>query len=803
MTVADIFPLPVKSATADRGVKVKLFTPSKIKVLYRIKDKVRSKVVREKESIRMVKSIMHGKPGAAKAVYSALQEPIRKCVLRDIKDEIKKLTSTLNMSLFRRIDHKSLTSFSFTDINTELKIWAPFFHDLISSLVKSSSVGVVAAIILKFQNSHMTAFQHVIGQILDHCGATDECIAVLNRLGVCVSTSAVSKMKKELQEHQRKHIEDLLIKEKNALESKNMEPASQTDRGEKPQDETMKRNKSCDIIGDNVDISRSPSKMTKDKRRQSWHWFLLVGVEKRVLNPDLADIAPTADISLLENSKFIPSLEECHSLEERFIFHIMRVLVKYVNCLKKYECCVPKYLQHPFLKETSQKSDFAILDLLDKSENKTEDMISILENIHDRYIPHDAENSVIKKKVFGGDVLTNERAYWAQLAMLNSQSDFEKLAGVVHRPEGLHRMMNLLLLIYQVFYKKSSAADQGTLANLRNVINRIDVQGAENVIDKYRAHYSFMDDVLDSYIVAACMHLLGQSEMDSEPNRKQPLFADLEMVKAQTLELEAQNDAIKELFVAAEQRYQCRECSKNFKKVGFLKRHLIREHEWTFGVDRQNADSPDHIALYRASFMKCALLLRDIEDSYKMADGDRIAETAKFQLLLSNVGKHTKYQLWLFRFLAYIYGILSPKMSFEYKWNCTSNLHGGIGHNIPNDNLVEVQVQAIKKKVQSQGSNATYESARKAALTVQVQNAIKQNLASQSHAKVSGTKRPAVSKAGDISLMVEKIVKAGIMEKIPGREFNSFCGFKDVYARVKVQEFYTWLTQAKERLLIG
>ncbi|XP_033745060.1 uncharacterized protein LOC117337649 [Pecten maximus] len=211
---------PKTSKPAITGVKVKLFTPSKIKVLYRIKDKVRSKVLREKGSIAMVKSIMYGKPGAAKCVYSALQQPIRKCVLRDIQKEISKLTSTLNLSLFRRIDHKNLTSFSFENIITEVKIWAPFFHNLISTLVKNSSIGeaVVSALILKFHNTHMTAFHHVIGQVLDHCGATDECIAVLNRLGVCVSTSAMSKMKSKLQDHQSKQIEDLLIKEKIELE---------------------------------------------------------------------------------------------------------------------------------------------------------------------------------------------------------------------------------------------------------------------------------------------------------------------------------------------------------------------------------------------------------------------------------------------------------------------------------------------------------------------------------------------------------------------------------------------------------
>jgi hypothetical protein len=48
-------------------------------------------------------------------------------------------------------------------------------------------------------------------------------------------------------------------------------------------------------------------------------------------------------------------------------------------------------------------------------------MISILEHIHNKFIPRtdDDDPVVIKRKVFGGDVLTNERAYSAQLAMLN------------------------------------------------------------------------------------------------------------------------------------------------------------------------------------------------------------------------------------------------------------------------------------------------------------------------------------------------------------------------------------------------
>lgn len=39
-----------------------------------------------------------------------------------------------------------------------------------------------------------------------------------------------------------------------------------------------------------------------------------------------------------------------------------------------------------------------------------------------------------------------------------------------------------------------------------------------------RAHYSFIDDCLDAYIVTACLHLLDLSDIDEISSRKQTLF---------------------------------------------------------------------------------------------------------------------------------------------------------------------------------------------------------------------------------------------------------------------------------------
>ncbi|XP_056006637.1 uncharacterized protein LOC125680237 [Ostrea edulis] len=458
-------------------------------------------------------------------------------------------------------------------------------------------------------------------------------------------------------------------------------------------------------------------------------------------------------------------------------------------------------------------------------------MISILDHIHENYVPHTAEehSHVIRKKVFGGDVLTNERAYSAQLAMLNGATDFEQIAGVIHRPEGLHRMMNLcLVILYQQFYKASSTNDRGTLSQLRNIVHRVDVKGAERVIESYRAHSAFIDDCLDAFIVGACMHHLKMESIECEPQSKQILFEaissedkmqfianiaseiqkkyinlenDLHTLEHASEKLDMQEQQIKDMFDATEGLYHCVDCRRPYKKQGHLKNHLKKEHDWEFHhQDQEAGEDHDRVALYRASFMKCALLLRDTSDAYKLGDGNRIMDNSKFQMLLSGIAHHTKYQLWLFRFLANYHCLLSPREAFEYKWNCTTNMKGGCGDNIPNDNLVEILVHRLKSKLQSQGANVTFSSARKAALTLQIQDEIKENLIEKSGMKKSGTTRSSTSMDKDIVLMVTELSAASVFDYIPGRKYDNFKNFNDLFSRINIPELHKWLSKQKERL---
>lgn len=149
------------------------------------------------------------------------------------------------------------------------------------------------------------------------------------------------------------------------------------------------------------------------------------------------------------------------------------------------------------------------------------------------------------------------------------------------------------------------------------------------------------------------------------------LFLDVDEIREKTCALDTEANQMKDLFDSDEMKYLCPNCNKQYKTSGGIKRPLKKVHEFSFDSEDQLPTSgKNHVAIYRASLMKCALLLRDTNDAFKIENGNRVTTNAKFQMLLSRVGKHNKYQLWLFRYLTYIKCILSPKIRVHLELQC-------------------------------------------------------------------------------------------------------------------------------------
>lgn len=246
-------------------------------------------------------------------------------------------------------------------------------------------------------------------------------------------------------------------------------------------------------------------------------------------------------------------------------------------------------------------------------------------------------------------------------------------------------------------------------------------------------------------------------------------------------------------------RYKCTHCDRTYVTKGGVVRHLKKVHGVDLDLDTVRATTTEEVTSARAivaSFSRMAFLYRDTSDSYRMADGDRIFRNAKLEMLYAYSLKHTKYRLWLWRMLSYELAILSPCEAFDYKWNTCTNLQGGIGRNIPNDNAVELQVGEIKKRLQREGSNKSFESAQLICKTNQIIAQITKNLQKVNASQVRSRQRAAVSKLKDIKTLVEEILEAKVLES--DTKYGSFVNYKDPLARLPMAEFHKWVNVQKD-----
>lgn len=267
----------------------------------------------------------------------------------------------------------------------------------------------------------------------------------------------------------------------------------------------------------------------------------------------------------------------------------------------------------------------------------------------------------------------------------------------------------------------------------------------------------------------------------------------------QVSEMDDQELLLAEMYDSRINQYSCT-CNKTYKTKGHFKRHLEKEHEWDFALNQDTTNSAmhskvDHVAVWRVSFMKHSFLLRDTEDAYHYGDGDRIFRNAKFEMLCADAAHHTKYRLWLWRMQAYETAILSPRQVVEYKWNCTANTHGGKGKNIPNDNLVKTLVQKIKKKLREQGSNITHNSAQRIALSIQIQQELKENILRHFTSKEKGRSKPTVNRDSELNLLMTELLDGEVFDVIQGREFHAFRGFSYIFSKVKAEELHKWISE--------
>lgn len=167
--------------------------------------------------------------------------------------------------------------------------------------------------------------------------------------------------------------------ENNLLFSAACEIDDKSDTGDDLVQNIISKPKPIEILGDNLDVTISPAKMTMEKQRKSLHWFLVMAKQKRITAEDLnlpSDmLRERNDVLRVPTNSWIPSMVQTDSLCKNIVFHVSHILLKYIEFLKPASASFPTYISHPYMEKTKEKSIFLNCDLIEASENSSQGII--------------------------------------------------------------------------------------------------------------------------------------------------------------------------------------------------------------------------------------------------------------------------------------------------------------------------------------------------------------------------------------------------------------------------------------------
>ena len=112
------------------------------------------------------------------------------------------------------------------------------------------------------------------------------------------------------------------------------------------------------IVGDNLDENIRPRHMTSDHQTQSVHYFHCYAVQDRVDFHHLSNDEPMGDVSKLELSCFLPTVNESDNIRRNYAKLFGRILIsKFPYFHKLFNDCVPAHISYKYSEEMGCKSN--------------------------------------------------------------------------------------------------------------------------------------------------------------------------------------------------------------------------------------------------------------------------------------------------------------------------------------------------------------------------------------------------------------------------------------------------------------
>nr|XP_055051616.1 uncharacterized protein LOC129437481 isoform X2 [Misgurnus anguillicaudatus]XP_055051617.1 uncharacterized protein LOC129437481 isoform X2 [Misgurnus anguillicaudatus] len=447
--------------------------------------------------------------------HRELMEYLKSSVLDIVEDECKKLCNPQHHFMLWRTSSSDLQKFSFTELFEDLKRLSPFIFSMIAKMAKDSlpHICTAASVALRGRNPRLSALAYYVDAVLLYGGAKKAVFQRLGKLGIStIHQSAVGKqkelahnckppvfsLKKDLESYLSSQVTNISEQERTLKVSTSIsscpgEPTKQptevvdvrdvftfsalsdedmADLGVVPLSVPALPATSIphtySIVFDNLDFFIRTHHQSTNQTNKSIHWIHHMCVIDRIPSLHLPNTKPANSLSDYDLGESLPGQHTQACMRREFVVLGSRILTSYLEVLKPFASAVVHHIPHLYTDEMAQTSTHFPLGLLFKNENKTGDLVDVLQHIQKEYVARCPDG--LEKILVGGDRLTEGNSRNVQWAFADGETEEDRLEGLVFKFEDWHAIRNLFEIYHQIFFDENSAKDHGTLLSNMNLL---------------------------------------------------------------------------------------------------------------------------------------------------------------------------------------------------------------------------------------------------------------------------------------------------------------------------------------------
>jgi hypothetical protein len=320
---------------------------------------------------------------------------------------------------------------------------------------------------------------------------------------------------------------------------------------------------------------------------------------------------------------------------------------------------------HPL--ETHQ-TDIYTLPTLELNEAKIDETVEIIKSLMEELdIP--LENLHNKLAMFKGDWLTIRNITSALFQRQDSISEAEKLDFVEPVMGLFHLQMNVLKVMLSNYWGRADGKD---LASVQHFVRTVGNNRVKKDCKDFRACHSFMNDLLDAHVLAACFSAAKVTTAAE--------FA----ARLATIDWRAMIKRV------AKDAYSNQVDSMRYDEM--RQPIPIEERDITW----ENANL----------FLRDMLVFREYEDAVKAGDTGRIEHVIYYWGVIFQGTKLSNYPNEMVHLVGCLRKIWGPELKQQWLDNCLVNPSGKAGAWMPDDMFGEYVVRENKKR-QRPSTNAT------------------------------------------------------------------------------------------------